>query len=149
MMRSAFGIQNPTKMMASDVLTEIQKLVPMEVSSFDVWAYLVPLQVWKDFTEFEWSKEKKYLADIWDCDNYAMAYASHASEILDITGFRVWGTVYDKDTNVKVGYHYWNACFTSDKELYFIEPQTGGMVKAGNGVIIDKWKYYPIKIYLH
>jgi len=140
--------------MASDVLVWIKKILPIETASFDLYAYLVPTQVWKDWIEFDWTREKKYLEDVFDCDDFAHAFGTHASEILDITVFRVYGLVHNKNTGKKIGYHYWNAAVSQDpdgKHLYFIEPQNGIMteVLGQKEIIMGEMKYTPVKIYLY
>ena len=94
----------------------------------------------------------KYLVDKYDCEDFALTFAAHLSEILDISSSFSYGKVYDKNTKVLIGYHYYNALITieadNSKHLYLYEPQGADMaeVTGQKDIIIGDWIYKPIKI---
>ena len=109
--------------------------------------YLVDIATWKLMIQADWVHLKQYLTDKFDCDNFAFAFATHISELYDISVSTIYGQALDKNTHNLVGWHYWNTIPTVEadgsKHLWFFEPQTSNMteVLGQEDIIIDNWIY--------
>lgn len=80
------------------------------------------------------SRKKKYIRDVFDCDNFAIVFSAHCSEGYNINsaGIAV-GRIYNAETGKFLGLHAYNilaANKDSYVRLYLYEPQTGGYVVA-------------------
>ena len=88
---------------------------------------------------------KKWKKDVFDCDNFAIAFSAHCAEYYEVNsaGIAV-GKVRDADTLEEVGKHAYNILAVKENEelvLYLYEPQTDGLAKAGRQVKLDSWIY--------
>lgn len=113
--------------------------------------FLIDIATWKEIIATDWTENKQYLVDKWDCDNFAYTFAAHVSEIFDISVSTCYGEVYNKDTGKFLNWHYWNTIMTYEadgKHLYFFEPQTGEIVEivGQQDIILGNWKYVPHRV---
>lgn len=112
-------------------------------------------ETWKKIIEIDWVSEKKYITDVFDCDNFAFSFSARMSSLFRInTAGVVYGIIYNKDTGNKIGGHAYNAIIAYNKnglELYFYEAQTDKWIKfeKGKDVIIGNWRYVSTWILLY
>jgi len=112
--------------------------------------YLVDIATWKTMISFDWVHLKKYLTDKFDCDNYSFAFATHISELYDISVSTCYGQALDKNTHNLIGWHYWNTIITQEsdgtKHLWFFEPQNSNLVEVvgQQDIVMGNWVYKPV-----
>jgi hypothetical protein len=129
-----------------------QKLPNVEQGLMDNNYYLIPFSVWKDIIASDWlSQTKQYVTDKYDCDNFAYTFAAHVSELFDISVATCYGEVFNKDTKVSLGLHYWNVIPTKEIDgslhIYFYEPQNNMYCEiTGKTDITLNMIYKPIKV---
>ena len=148
----AFHI-DPIEVSSEDIIKFAQLRCPgIQTGMMDDRLFITKLEPWVDYLEFNWLKTKKWVTNLWDCDNFSMYFSVDATLSLGVSSFRVYGQ--QKTLAGKlIGYHYWNAIITQEadgsKHLYFVEPQNSLMteVKGDSNVVIGSGLYVPIKIY--
>ena len=88
---------------------------------------------------------KKWKKDVFDCDNFAIAFSAHCAEYYEVNSAGIAiGTVRDADTLEEVGKHAYNILAVKENDelvLYLYEPQTDGLAKAGRQVKLGSWVY--------
>lgn len=77
--------------------------------------------------EHDWTSAIKYYSEAFDCDNYAVAFATHVNEVwgLNNVGIAI-GTVVDADTGEVKTVHSWNVVLlhvSGEPMLFMFEPQ--------------------------
>lgn len=96
--------------------------------SMDYKLHLIDWTTWKDIIASDWTSTKKYAEDAFDCDNFAITFAAHCSELYNVTVAYVYGKAYKPD-GTYIDMHYWNAMFTKEIDgsfhIYFFEPMNG------------------------
>jgi hypothetical protein len=109
--------------------------------------YTVDWATWLSLIEVDWTEEKKWYEDYYDCDNHAFTFGSRIPEIFDLNTAGVcYGQIYNKDTGNFIGNHAFNLIIAvQDGKLtpYLFEPMTGKWVlwiKGGKNVL-DNWEY--------
>jgi len=138
----------------SEMTNFISNKLGCESGFMDGKFYVIKIDDWKNFIEFDWTKEKKYVAEKFDCDNFAHTFASHISELFDITVGTCYGKVYNKNTGKYINLHYWNVIITKEIDnqlhLYFYEPMNGLFSEVLNRskIVVGNMKYEPIKLTL-
>ena len=111
---------------------------------YDERFHTTDIETWKTIIENDWTNKRKYVAEIFDCDNFAGAFCAYCA---DIYGLNTAGRFTVELVNAKTGKHigYHRAVIIVDKELdcYLLESQTDKMVKIESGVmpVIGTWGY--------
>jgi hypothetical protein len=144
---------NPKVYRGIDVVDFLAKFNTFEMAMIDSNYWVESLDNWKQMIDICWISERDYAKDRFDCDNFSQTFQSWASWYFDLnTAGRVYGEAYNLDGS-KIGYHYWNAILTKDKNdelhLYMVEPQNKGIIEY-NGekeFVIQNMRYRPIKVY--
>lgn len=116
------------------------------ISLADEKYYTETWETWKNLIKYDWTEEKEWYADKYDCDNHAFSFGSRIPEIFDLnTAGICFGTIYNKDTGKLIGGHAFNLIIALEDEkltAYLFEPLTDKYVKWTNGDnILGDWKY--------
>lgn len=102
---------------------------------------------WRAIIDNDWSKERQYKADIWDCDNYAFLFAARMAEIFELNTAGVcYGEVFDKNTKKKVAGHAFNLVIAKDGDTlkpFLFEPENGKYTEwvKNKENVIENWIY--------
>lgn len=101
----------------------------------------------KRIIDLDWTEEAKYKLEEFDCDNFAMAFASHVAEFYGINAVGIAvGRIHDVETGEYLGYHAWNVFLAMKRDgnprLYVYEPQSGRFTDY-KYARIGNWKYVP------
>ena len=90
-----------------------------------------------------------YLVNRKDCDNFASILHAKVCELFRLNAFAsVLGRVWRTSDGVLVGHHMWNAFYTSNARIWYVEPITDGMVEVtAQDVVIGEWRYRGDVIY--
>ena len=91
----------------------------------------------------------KWTQNIYDCDDFARTKKALMALLFGFTDMaEVYGEIYDKDTGISQGLHYFNIIITTDNKVYVHEPITGESVLISKGfpIIIGGWKYKVISV---
>jgi len=122
-----------------------------------VYAIMYDSQYWiptssalDTFIHVDWTNRKKYIYDLFDCDDFARIFKAHVLEFLNVNAIGVAiGEVRDKRTGELVGYHAWNILvyYEHESEIHIVhfEPQTDKSTVSGvfgNYVYIPYWVEY-------
>jgi len=84
----------------------------------DGWYKFLPQNLLKNFLEYNLYTDKKYIKEIYDCDNFSFSLMGMASHILNGFAFGIiWVTRKDRTK------HALNFFIDEDGELFYIEPQ--------------------------
>ena len=102
------------------------------------------------FIRDNWLDKRRWLEDVYDCDNFALSFKAYLAEIglINACGFAV-GEVRDAKTNQLLGYHAFNVLSfydeTGEVKLVMFEPQTDEIaeIKDGKAIFRDKYIYIP------
>lgn len=94
----------------------------------------VDLDTMKSIIKYDWTDEKKYVSEVFDCDDFAFTFKAHLHERfhLNNVGMARSIKITDADTGEDKGYHRANVFFAEDNgelKLYFFEPQTDRFVE--------------------
>jgi len=117
----------------------IKLFEPTGLIYFDLKYQTTDIETFRKIIELDWLNRKPYLKDIFDCDDYALAFKVHLSEIYRINAIAVVvGEVRDTKTGQVIGYHGYNRIIDKDKKVWLFEPQTD---KLSEGNIIGNWIY--------
>lgn len=150
MLASSYDI-SPQQVAYNDIANLIGNKLNCEAGLMDSNFYLTTIATWKDIIASDWLQgTKQYIADKFDCDNFAYCFASHCSELYDISVATCYGEVFNKDTKVSLGLHYWNVLMTKELDglhLYFYEPQNNMYCEiVGQSEIVMNMIYKPMKV---
>ena len=114
---------------------------------------------WYSFTDpTSWNRMIRELTDIntikyytnrRDCDNFATMLHAKIIELFRLNGFaNVLGEVWRTSDGAYVGWHMWNAYFSSGRRIFYVEPQTDGITEVlARDVVIGGWRYRGNTIY--
>lgn len=118
------------------------------ISMADRKYWLTTIEKWKEIIEIDWTDEKEYVSDRYDCDNFAGAFSARAAEVYGLNSAgEAWGSMKYNETNLTVG-HVFTAIVIVDiighLSLYILEPQTDKFIKfvKGQPIIISGRSYY-------
>jgi len=118
-----------------EVIDEVLKKLVGDIQRFlvDATYWLTDLDGMKKLIKFDWTDKKQYRADRFDCEDFAFAFKTHASEYWELTAVAwVWGAVYEGKTFL--GLHAWNVITVKegdDLKAYHYEPQTDQYSETG------------------
>jgi len=78
----------------------------------------------EEFLQINPANERKYVGELWDCDNFALELHASVSRMFADEGLNgafgeVWGNRASDDTG-----HAWNFFIDESKTLWYVEPQT-------------------------
>ena len=112
----------------------------------DRYHYYLDLEVMKGIIAGDWTDKREYLAEKFDCDDFAFAFKAHMSEIYLINSVALAKHI---DTTLSNGEQIWHraAIFLAKDQgvvsPYLLETQNDGMIQiTGNTKIsLGKWKY--------
>jgi len=99
--------------------------------------YYINIEKMKELIEYDWTDEKKYLKDVYDCDDFALTFKSHIIERfhLNNVGLARSIEITDIKTGEPKGYHRANIFIADENnvmKLWFLEPQTDKVVEVKN-----------------
>ena len=144
MCRKAYQV-NPRTYTRSEILnflTNQLNLPASTISLADEIFYVETVDKWKTITEMDLLNYQKYLADIRDCDNYAMTFSARGSLIYGLNSCATaFGNIYDVNTKKLLFRHAFNLIITHENgvlKLKIYEPQTDELkdwIKGGNNVL--------------
>ena len=143
-LQEAFHL-TPLKISSSEINVIIRKYFPTQkISHLDGKYWLLPWWQWQDLINVDWVSTKKWVAEKFDCDNFANAFASNMAMYYEInSAMRVYGKLYE-GTEKFLDYHYWNGIITSNKEIYFLEPQSDLWTKYEGGMLLIGGNKYEV-----
>lgn len=154
MIKSSFNI-TPQQVDSNTFIDFLLKKLPKcTLGLMDSNYFLTDIETWKNIIAEDWLQgTKKWIADKFDCDNFAYCFASHCSELYDISVSTCYGEVFHKDTNASLGFHYWNTITTKEADgkmhLYFYEPENDNYEEIPDGtttIVMGNMKYYALRI---
>ena len=147
MLKSAFKL-TPSVYSKADMQLFLNGLAFPSTSLSDEKYYVVGLEDWKNIIAQDWIGEKKYMVDVFDCDDYGFGFSSYASYVFDLnTAGVAYGAGYNADTGAWVLNHAFNLIITlEDGALvpYLYEPATheyAKWVKGKNILPHNNWEY--------
>ena len=125
----------------SKYILEVTGITP---ALYDERYYTTDIETWKTIIKNDWTNKKKWIADTFDCDNFAGSFTAYCADIYGLNSAgRFTVELLDPETNAHIGYH--RAVIIIDKKLdcYLLESQSDEMVKIEKGIMpmIDNWKY--------
>jgi len=143
----AFQIK-PTIVDGSKFRNELRNTTDIStISIMDRKYYMTDWETWKEIIELDWTDQKKYIKEQYDCDDFAFSFKARASEVFGLNSVMAcYGKIYNKDTGALIGSHYWNIILTDDNKAYYYEPITDKYAEASNNVVIGNWRYSPVHL---
>jgi hypothetical protein len=112
--------------------------------SADEYHDTVDIDTWKILIDSDWTNQKQWIADYFDCDNFAGSFTSYMADIylLNSAG-RITVQLREPTTNTLIGYHRCALIVDSKLDCYLLETQTDELVKIVKGEfpVLGKWKY--------
>jgi len=128
LLRKAFDIPE-YKMSTEELMGLTQKDSIKRYVWYDGTITYTDFRTFKRIIDRDWTRYNEYQLENFDCDNFAMAFASHISEFWGINNVGVAsGAIRDVKTGAIKGYHAWNVFVVETKNgprAYVYEPQTG------------------------
>ena len=97
----------------------------MEVKAIDSKFWTCNEDDWKKIIDYDWTDEKKYVSEQYDCDNFAFNFKARVARKFGINSV---GLVVDYS-----GGHAYNVIVFSDGTWKLFEPQTDRFPRLGTG----------------
>lgn len=121
-----------------------KKLISMQDSKYLSTSW----DTWKDLIEYDWIDKREYIAEYFDCDNFADNFCSHINEIYGMnTAGRLSVELLNPETKEHIDYHRAVIIVDKDYNVYLLESQNDKWVKIeGKNPIIGTWEYKPTVI---
>jgi len=109
--------------------------------------FIIPIWQWKNIIKWDWTKNKGYVEDRYDCDNYAIMFAARMGEIHGLNSAPVIYGKYYRDGQF-INYHYFNAIIDNEMNTWLLEPQNDILVpyKGEKRISIGNAEYEPLKV---
>ena len=107
--------------------------------------YVIDKEVMEDIIVYDWTDSKKYLTDVFDCDDFANAFKSNLGIIYNVNSVAL--SKYVKVTiGSRIVYHRCNLILVTDNDVlkaFVFESQTDGWqeLKKDEPIQIGTWKY--------
>ena len=98
----------------------------MEVLSLDTKFWTCNEEDWKKIIDFDWTNEKKYISEQYDCDNFAFNFKARVARKFGVNSV---GLVIDYS-----GGHAYNLIVFSDGTWKIFEPQSDRWPTIGTGM---------------
>lgn len=135
---------NKTIFVLQTIKNAIKDRTGMVPALYDEKYHTTDIDTWKTIIENDWTNKKKWIADTFDCDNFAGAFCAYCADIYGLNSagrFTVELRSVVGDNHI--GYH--RAVIIVDKNLdcWLLESQSDKLVEILPGVnpIIGDWKY--------
>lgn len=143
-LESAFHLA-PISVGVLEVNTILKDYFPnTPIGHFDGKYNLITWEQWEQLLLYDWTDTKKWILDYRDCDNFANSFAANMSMFYEINSAgRVYGRLY-RGLNEFLDFHYWNVVITSDRSIYFIEPNTDKWTKYEGGTLVIGGNKYEV-----
>ena len=111
--------------------------------------HLTDWETWKRIIKWDWTNKRKYLKDIYDCDDFADEFSAMATSTygLNSVALAKMTRLDQPNTDKLIGYHRHNLILANDKEngleAYLYEPMTDGFKKMerNHSIIMSGWEY--------
>jgi len=153
-LKTAFNIKTNTipKNTLRNFISDQTGLSEDKIICHDNKYYLTDWQTWQEIIKIDWTNEKKYLKDRYDCDNFANSFQARMAEIFGLNSAgRFSVAIYDVNTDKKIGYHRASIIICSNNGIlraYAYDPMTGMedkfcLIEKGKDIIIKNWQYLP------
>jgi hypothetical protein len=147
MLKKAFHL-SPSVLTADEITQILRKYFPTQsIVHLDNRYQVIPIEQWRELIRADWTDTKNWVLDFADCDNFANYFSANMSMFYEINSVgRVYGKLY-KGTDKFLGYHYWNVIITSNKEIWFFEPQSDKLEETnyqGGTLLLGGNKYEPL-----
>ncbi len=144
-LKSAFHL-SPKVYTATEIKGFLNQFNFPSISLADQKYYTETWETWKNLIKDDWTEEKQWYEDKYDCDNHAFTFGSRIPEIFDLNTAGVcFGTVYNKNTGALIGGHAFNLIVAIENNqlvAYLFEPLTDQYVKWVNGKnVLGSWEY--------
>jgi len=101
----------------------------------DGYFYTCALEDFRKIIEWDWTNYKKYLSEVFDCDDFGMYFKVRVA-----LNFGINAVAYVIDYSSG---HAYNVVFPLDSEPHIFEPQTDWLIKVGE----RNTKYYGMSSY--
>lgn len=137
-------------------LTEIIRAsIPgVSVTCNDEQYQLTDIATWKKIIRFDWTARKKYLTDVFDCDNFSDAFRAHACELYNLNSAgRFSCHVKSDDGKVNTAHRAVIIVALDENDepaIYAYESENEGLAKITKGQTIrisifgTVWNYSPV-----
>ena len=145
-----------TMITAKQLAEAVYAVLPgFPVTLDDNYYAIADIGAWNKIIALDWTSRKKYIADIWDCDNFSDSFRSHVSEIYNLNSAGAFHCVVTNNLQTinKVGHRaVLIVAYDENKVLsvYAYESENEGIVKIEKGQQISIpvfgtiWNYAPV-----
>lgn len=145
-LREAFNVKVARTINSTQIITFFNGLGYDKLYFADGLYSVIDWNVMKEIIRYSWVDKKKYISEIFDCDDYALAFKSHVSEIYNINSVAL-------AKHIKVitgdGKEIWHrACIVlaienHELKAFLLETQNDGFIEItdSNVVTIRDWRY--------
>ena len=127
-----------------EMIKNVQHFTGVMPSLADEKFHTTDIETWKTIIANDWTNKRQYVADTFDCDNFASSFCAYCADIYELnTAGRFTVELLNPETNEHIGYHRAVIIVDDKLDCYLLESQTDKMVKIEQGVepVIDNWKY--------
>ena len=118
------------------------------ISLSDLKYHLIDWETWKAIIVADWSEQRKYVVDVFDCDNFGFNFSARMADFFELNSAgTAYGWVYDKNTGRTIGAHVFNVILAENnlgvRKIFIYEPITDGYCEyvKGKRVEIGNWQY--------
>jgi hypothetical protein len=145
--KTAFNVSVKKTLTKNELSVWMGKNVFPGVSLYDEKYLFERIDFWKSFINLFWGWMKKYLADGYDCDNYAYYFSSMAAYLFGLNTAGVSsGTVYKAATGNKIDRHAFNLILALDEngevKPYLFESMNNTLTPwIGQKTQLNDWLY--------
>ena len=147
LMRTVFKVEKYERKITYDQMFSALRKVN-GATLLDSYYYLAPIWLWKKIIEADWTNERQYIKDRYDCDNFAFSFQARADEKFGLNSCPPLYCKYYSEQGVFVDYHYINVIVDDILDIYLLEPMNDCLVKynkEGKISIGGKGIYEPIR----
>jgi len=149
MLRKAFDVQT-YKTFSRNIRINLSDL---GMNKGRIWTadnefYYTDKKTMREIIEYDWTDKKEYVAERYDCDNFADVFSAHMMEIFDLnTAGVAWHIeLVDPEDDSHIGWHRANVILVKEdgeKAYYLYEPENDGWTKIekDKDLVIGNWKY--------
>jgi hypothetical protein len=136
---------------AQELATAVREVIPN--FSIELNDRIYQTTTWKAFEnliEFDWTDRKKYIADIYDCDNFSDSFRNHFAELLELNSAGQFSCSVTSDDKKLVDMPHRAVMIVALDEqgklgLWALESQSNKWTKVikGQPIKIGAWTYTP------
>lgn len=124
------------KVSAALLQSKIAKIFPgMICTMYDRQYQLTKWTTWIDIIDFDWTNQKQYVTDVYDCDNFSGSFCSRAAEFFNLNTAGRFSCVVTTATGEKIPHRaVLIAAIDENDEIafYVFESQNDGWQKVVN-----------------